>query len=152
MFPKQNFSVKITDARLLDSKRGTVKRSSKTRTYSLRKTTNTITVNPAPPYAFNERALSVVEGKIDLLDEHIGEYQLEILVKPSVKILYIICLCFVPFQVYFIVTLFHSLSIIKLMILLLFFPPLVYRYIQIQRGIKAMAKKLKEDRLIFVGE
>lgn len=150
MLPKRKFPIQITNDRLLDSKRGTIKRSAGTRTYSLRKTTNTITVNPAPPYAFNERALSVVEGKIDLLDEHMGEYQLEILVKPSVKILYIIYLCFVPLQVYFIVTLFHSLSTIKLMILLLFFPPLVYRYIQIQRGIKAMAEKLKEDRLIFL--
>jgi len=151
MFPKKKFPIQITNKRLLSPKRETIKKSSKTRTYSLRKTTDTITVNPAPPYAFNERAISVVEGKIDLLDEqHIGEYQLEILVKPSVKILYIIYLCFAPLQIYIIVTLFHSLSTIKLMILLLFFPPLVYRYIQIQRGIKAMTEKLKEDRLIFL--
>ena len=78
MFPTQNFSVKVTDERLLDSKRGTIKRSGKTNNYSLQKTASAILISIAEPLAFKDYFLGFVEGKLDLKNKKPGEHQVEV--------------------------------------------------------------------------
>jgi len=60
MFPKENFSVKITDKRLLSPKRGTIKRSANGNNYNLRKTDSIIKIDVLPPVSFKEMVLGFV--------------------------------------------------------------------------------------------
>lgn len=151
MFPTQNFTVQVTDERLLSPKRGTIKRSAKTRDYSLQKTATSIIINPALPYDYKDYLLGFVEGEIDLTNKNEGEYQLEVGVKSMYKFIIGILLLVVPFQIYLLIFRFETYSIFNLFLLLFFFASLFYQYYQARRGVELMSERLKEDKSIFIG-
>lgn len=150
MFSKQSFPIQITNERLLSPKRGTIKRSTNTHNYSLRKKEALIIINPTPPYGYNETFLGNIEGKINLANENEGEYQLEVVPKPMIKFFAVMYLIYIPSHVYIIVSDIYRHSTFQLLILLAIFPTIIHQYIKTRKGIKVMTERLKEDRSIFL--
>jgi len=149
MFPKQNFSVKITDERLLDSKRGTIKRSSKSHNYSLQKTASSIQVSLAEPLNFKDYILGFVEGNIDLTKEKSGEYQIEVGVKKMIKGIYSFFILIILFRIFSIImgsSIFLGFDVVCFIV----WPTIFYfQYFQFNKAAKQMMTRLQEDKLIF---
>ena len=151
MFPKQNFSVKITDARLLDAKRGTLKRSASTHNYSLQKTASSILIKLAEPLAFKDYLLGFVEGKVDLLNEKAGEYKVEVGLKKMIKGIYLFFTIILLFRVFSIIMgtpIEIGFDIMGFIVL----PTVFYfQYHQFSKAAKLLAERLQEDKSIFAG-
>jgi len=149
MFPKQNFSVKITDARLLDSKRGTLKRSGTKGNYSLQKTDSSILINMAEPLAYKDYALGFLEGKIDLSNEKAGEYQVDVGLKKMLKGIYLFFTIILLFRVFSIIMgtpIEIGFDIMGFIVL----PTIFYfQYHQFSKAAKLLAERLQEDKSIF---
>jgi len=152
MFPNQKFPIPITNERLLNPKRETIKRSVNARTSSLDKTASSITINPAVPYSFNDyfMGFGFVEGRIDLTNENAGEYQMEVVAKPMIKVIDIAFMIFIPIQIFLIISRFDSYSGSEFVTLFLSLFAYFCENYQVRRAIRMFAERLKEDRAIFL--
>ena len=152
MFPTQNFSVKITDERLLSSKRGTIKRSAKTRNYSLQKTASSILINVAAPLSFKDYVLGFVEAKVDFTNEKSGEYQVEVGLKKMIKGIYFFFIFILLIRVFSIIMGSPIEIGFDIMSFIMSFIIFYFQYHQFNNAAKEMVERLQEDKLIFVGD
>ena len=146
MFPKENFSVKITDKRLLSPKRGTIKRSANGNNYNLRKTDSIIKIDVLPPVSFKEMVLGFVEGKVDLKSKTGDKFQIEIGLKSMIKGIYISFFIFFPFFVFLLAkkSLFGAI-----LFLLLFCTIMIFQNRQLLGAIEILKERLERDEGIF---
>lgn len=150
MFPTQNFSVKITDEKLIDSKRGTIKKSARTRNYSLMKTASSIFISPAEPLSRKDYFFGFIESKVDLTNEKSGEYQVKVGLKKMLKGIYLVFIPFVLLRLYQLITLPNPSFAISDVLPIIFFPVvLLLLYFQTRKGIQQMEERLREDKSIF---